>query len=134
MPGVAASDVFGRFLRTDEQCPDDRWELALRVIDFLRSPDATLGPRVEVSPRVRKAIKRYLANSTDVLPAAAAVDFVVQQRILPVVRGRGDEFLTRMSRLQQLLADANLPRSALHVEESLRRSRHQFGELDFLTY
>jgi hypothetical protein len=88
-PGVAARDLFARFLRDAEDCPEERWELVSQVIDFLRSPDASLGPRVELSPRVQRAIKRYLANSVDVLAPHTSVDFVVQQRILPVVRGRG---------------------------------------------
>lgn len=134
MSGVAASDLFEKYFRTGDQCPDDRWDLLEDVIDCLRNADAALGPRIELSPRVRAAVKRYLANSVDVLTTQAAVDFVVQQRILPVIRGRGEEFAARMNRLCQLLADANLPRSAAHVEEALRRSKQQFGELDFLTY
>lgn len=134
MPAVAASDLFQKFLRNAAECPEDRWELASQVIDFLRSPDPALGPRIELSPRVRRGIKRYLANSVNVLTPRSAVDFVVQQRILPVVRGRGEEFLARMTRLGQLLSDANMPRSALHVEESIRRSEQQFGELDFFSY
>jgi len=134
MPAVAANDLFEKFLRDAGQCPEDRWEAVAQVIDFLRSPDAALGPRIELSPRVRRGIKRYLANSVNVLAPRTAVDFVVQQRILPVVRGRGEEFLTRVSRLGQLLSDVNLPRSAAHVEESLQRSEQQFGEIDFLSY
>jgi energy-coupling factor transporter ATP-binding protein EcfA2 len=134
MPGIAASDLFGKFLRDGEDCPETHWDLVSRVIEFLRSPDPKLGPRVELSPRVRRAIKRYLANSTDVLPLRTAVDFVVQQRILPVVRGQGEDFVARMSRLHQLLSDSNLLRSARHVEEALRRSEQHFGDLDFLSY
>jgi hypothetical protein len=134
MPGVAASDLFDKFLRAGEECPDGHWEQVSQVIDFLRSPDPKLGPRVELSPRVRRAIKRYLANSTAVLAPRTAVDFVVQQRILPVVRGQGEDFAARINRLHQLLSDANLLRSAAHVEEVLRRSEQHFGDLDFLSY
>ena len=84
--------------------------------------------------RVRKALKRYLANTVGVLSVKAAADYAVQQRILPVVRGRGDEFLARMRRLGQLLAEASLSRSAMHVEEALRRAEQQFGELDLFSY
>ena len=132
--GVSAADLFGKLTRTAADCPEDRWELVAKVIDLLRSPDAALGPRVELSPRVRKAIRRYLANSVNVLEPKVAADFAVQQRILPVVRGRGDDFTARMERLGQLLAEASLPRSAAHVAEALRRARGQFGDLDFLGY
>lgn len=134
MAGVAAGDLFGQCLRDGEACPDGHWELVAPVIDFLRSPDPKFGPRVELSPRVRQAIKRYLANSTGVLAPRTAVDFVVQQRILPVVRGQGEEFAARINHLHQLLSDANLLRAAAHVEEVLRRSEQHFGDLDFLSY
>jgi hypothetical protein len=134
MRGVAASDPFAKFLRQAEECPDERWGLIAPVIDLLRSNDPALGPRLELSPRVRRAIKRYLANSVDVLPDRAAVDFAVQQRILPVIRGRGDEFFARMTRLAQLLSEANLSRSAAHVAEAMRMSEQHFGEIDFLSY
>ncbi len=134
LPGAAAGDLFDKFLRDPADCPEERWKAVAQVIDFLRSPDPGFGARIELSPRVRRAIERYLANSVDVLAEQTAVDFVVQQRILPVVRGRGEEFFARMNRLGQLLSDANLPRSARHVEEALRRSEQQFGELDFLSW
>ncbi|HJT75687.1 MAG TPA: hypothetical protein VJ739_00645, partial [Gemmataceae bacterium] len=134
MPGVAASDLVGALLRAEDQCPDEHWELVSGVIDFLRSPDPKFGPRVELSPRVRRAIKRYLANSAAVLAPRTAVDFVVQQRILPVVRGQGDDFAARVKHLHQILSDANLLRSAAHVQEVLRRSEQHFGDLDFLSY
>jgi hypothetical protein len=53
---------------------------------------------------------------------------------LPVIRGRGGEFLTRLRRLHGLLAEASLYRSASHVEEAIRRAEQQFDELDFLSY
>ncbi|MGL4554593.1 MAG: AAA family ATPase, partial [Gemmataceae bacterium] len=134
MPGVSAGDLFEKFLRGPDDCPEDRWEIVSRVLDFLHAPDPALGPRIGVSPRVRKALKRYLANSAAVLGPKQAADFAVQQRILPVVRGRGDEFLARMRRLGHLLAEASLPRSASHVEEALRRAEQQFGELDLFSY
>lgn len=134
MPGVAASDLFDKFQRKPEDCPEDRWEIVSRILDFLHTPDVALGPRIEISPRVRKALKRYLANSTEVLTPKTAADFAVQQRILPVIRGRGDEFLARMRRLGHLLAEASLTRSASHVEEALRRAEQQFGELDLFSY
>ena len=104
------------------------------MIDCLRLPEAGLGPRVELSPRVRRAIQRYLANTVEVLNPRTAVDFAIQQRILPVVRGRGDEFLVRIRRLAQLLDNGGFHRSAQHVERAVHLSEQQFGELDFLSY
>jgi energy-coupling factor transporter ATP-binding protein EcfA2 len=134
MPGVSAKDLFEKFVRSADQCPEEHWSLVSKVIDLLRRPEPDLGPRVELSPRVRRAIRRYLANSVDVLAAVTAVDYAVQQRILPVIRGRGEDFMARIQRLAGVLSENNLQRSALHVEEAIRRSEQQFGEVDFLTY
>lgn len=134
MPGVAAKDVLGTHLRSHAECPGDRWDLVSEVLQDLRNPDVGLGTKIEISPRVQKGIRRYLANSDGVMDAKAAVDFVVQQRILPVVRGRGDEFLARVRRLLERLGKLSLDRTARHVEETLRRSENQFGDVDFLSY
>jgi len=134
MPGLAASELFEKYLRSPEDCPEDGWAVVSKVLEFLHQNDPALGPRLEVSPRVRRAIQRYLANAQEVLPTRLACDFVIQQRILPVIRGRGSEFLTRLRRLHGLLAEASLYRSACHVEEAIRRAEQQFDELDFLSY
>jgi hypothetical protein len=134
MPGAAASEVFEKYLRDADECPEGSWAIISKVLEFLHHTDPALGPRLEVSPRVRRAIKRYLANATDVLSERMACDFAIQQRVLPVLRGRGDSFLTRVRRLRDLLAEASLYRSASHVEEAIRRAEQQFGELDFLSY
>ncbi|MFQ3650676.1 MAG: hypothetical protein SNJ75_10100 [Gemmataceae bacterium] len=134
MPGVAASDLFEKYVRPPEHCPEEGWAIVSKVLEFLHQNDTALGPRLEISPRVRRAIKRYLANAQEVLPDRLACDFVIQQRVLPVLRGRGSEFLTRVRRLHSLLAEASLVRSAAHVEEAIRRAEQQFDELDFLSY
>jgi energy-coupling factor transporter ATP-binding protein EcfA2 len=131
--GVSGKDLFETFLRNPADCPDDCWSPVSEVIGMLRSSDASLGPRIELSPRVQKGIRRYLANSVGVLDPRVAADFVVQQRILPVVRGRGDEFFARVRRLAELLVKQSLDRTARHVEDALRRSELQFGDLDFLS-
>ena len=132
--GGSAKEIFGKFLRNQFQCPEDSWGLVSEVVNVLRSSDANLGPRMELSPRVRNGIRRYLANSVGVIEPRLAADFVVQQRILPVIRGRGDEFIARVRRLAELLVEQSLDRSARHVEDVLRRSELQFGEVDFLSY
>lgn len=134
MPGVAAKDLFEKFCRGPSECPSDRWDLVSEVLQDLKNPDVGLGPKIELSPRVQKGIRRYLANSEGVMDPKLAVDFVVQQRILPVVRGRGDEFLARVRRLHETLGKLSLDRTARHVEETLRRSDNQFGDVDFLSY
>jgi len=134
MPAVSALDLFGKFARDADACPVDLWELVSPVVDLLRSTEAEYGPRIELSPRVQQGIRRYLANSAGVMEARLAADFVVQQRILPVLRGRGVGFLARIRRLQESLFEKGFSRSAQHVERALAQAEQQFGEVDFLAY
>ena len=134
MPAVSALDLFEKFLRDADDCPADLWELVSPSVDLLRSTEAEYGPRIELSPRVQQGIRRYLANSTGVIDSRLAADFAVQQRILPVLRGRGTGFLLRIRRLQESLFEKGLSRSAQHVERALAQAEQQFGEIDFLAY
>ncbi len=134
MSAVSALDLFDKFLRDADDCPAELWELVSPVVDLLRSTEAEYGPRIELSPRVQQGIRRYLANSTGALDPRLAADFAVQQRVLPVLRGRGVGFLARIRRLQELLFEKGLSRSAEHVERALAQAEQQFGEVDFLAY
>ena len=134
MPAVSAADLFGKFAKDADACPADSWELVSPAIDLLRSTEAEYGPRIELSPRVQQGLRRYLANAAGVFEPKLAADFAVQQRILPVLRGRGVGFLARMRRLQESLFEKGLTRSAQHVERALAQAEQQFGEVDFLAY
>jgi len=103
-------------------------------LQLLGRPTEEWGARVELSPRVMTAIRRYLANAAGLLPPEKAVDFVFQQRVLPVLRGRGSQFANRVKALEETLADGGLERSARHVREAAALAASQFGDIDFLAY
>jgi energy-coupling factor transporter ATP-binding protein EcfA2 len=132
--GVAARDVFGRWVKRTDECPEELWSRLEPIVGLLGRQSEEWGPRVEVSPRVLAAVRRYLANSRDLLPPAKAVDFVVQQRILPVLRGNGPLFVARMKSVQEKLAEGGLERSARHVQDALALAASHFGDVDFLAY
>ena len=134
MSAVSARELFEKCTKSADDCPPELWELVSPVVDLLRNTEVDYGPRIELSPRVQQSIRRYLANSVGVLDARLAADFVVQQRILPVLRGRGVGFLARIRRLQEMLIEKGLSRSAEHVERALTQAEQQFGEVDFLAY
>ena len=92
------------------------------------------GAGIDLSPRVLEAIKRYLANSKNLLPVERAVDFVFQQRVLPVLRGRGPKFAARVTALSEKLTEKGLERSARHVQDALALAEVNFGDVDFLAY
>ena len=79
-------------------------------------------------------VKRYLANAGSVLAPVKAVDFVFQQRVLPVLRGRGVKFNARMQQLRDRLAKDGLDRSARHVSDAIALADVNFGDIDFFAY
>jgi energy-coupling factor transporter ATP-binding protein EcfA2 len=132
--GVRAAEVCGTWSRTAEQCPRDLWDQMEPLLELLATQSDEWGPQVELSPRVLTAIRRYLANSAGVLAAEKAVDFAFQQRVLPVLRGRGPQYTARVQALEKRLSTAGLERSARHVHEATTIAATQFGDIDFLAY
>jgi hypothetical protein len=132
--GIRARDLLGKFCRSEDDCPDDRWELIQPLLELLRQQRESWGPGIDLSPRVLKGIQRYLANSAAVLDVRAGVDFAFQQRVLPVLRGRGPGFTERIKAVHEKLAAAGLTRSIRHVAAALSRAEQYFGDVDFLAY
>jgi hypothetical protein len=132
--GVDAGHLLKCCVRGADQCPELQWEQIEPLLDLLRRQTEPWGAGVELSPRVIDGVKRYLANSAGVLLPARSVDFVFQQRILPVLRGRGPKFASRIAALAEKLAELGLERSARHVREALALAEVQFGDIDFLAY
>jgi hypothetical protein len=132
--GVRARELCQAWVRTPEQCPSELWEQIEPVLEMLARQSDEWGPRIEVSPRVMLALRRYLANTPGVLPAAKAVDFAFQQRILPVLRGRGPMFAARIAAIEKKLTDLGMDRSARHVQEAMSLASSQFGDIDFFAY
>jgi hypothetical protein len=132
--GVGVRQLLVDFARMPEQCPDELWEKTEPLLELLRRQTDTWGSGLDLSPRVIEGIKRYLANSQGVLTAARAVDFVFQQRVLPVLRGRGAKFTNRIQALHEKLAKDGLERSARHVGEALALADQNFGDVDFFAY
>ena len=89
---------------------------------------------MDLSPRVIDGVKRYLANSSGVLSPVRSVDFVFQQRVLPVLRGRGAKFNARMQLLRDRLAKDGYDRSARHVSDAIALADVNFGDIDFFAY
>jgi hypothetical protein len=132
--GVPAGQILQKFVRSSDQCPEDRWELIEPLLDLLKQQTEQWGPGIDLSPRVMDGLKRYLANSAGLLSPVRAVDFVFQQRVLPVLRGRGPKFIDRIKALRDKLAEKGLDRSAAHVREAIALTDVNFGDIDFLAY
>ncbi len=132
--GVPAGQLVGDFVRKPDQCPDDSWEIIRPVVDLLADPREAWGPALHLSPRVLDGVRRYLANADKLLSHRAAADFAIQQRILPVVRGRGPAFAARVRALSDKLAEAGLERTTRHVRDALALADAHYGDVDMLAY
>ena len=132
--GILARQLAERFVRPASACPEDCWLLIEPLLAGLKKPSEEGGAGIDFSPRVVDALKRYLANSTGLLSPERAVDFAFEQRVLPVLRGRGPKFTTRIRGLSDKLTERGLDRSAAHVNDALALSEVNFGDVDFLAY
>ena len=132
--GVKAGQLVQTFARQADQCPEEHWELIEPFLDLLKKQTEEWGPGIDLSPRVIDGIKRYLANSPSLLGTTRAVDFVLQQRVLPVLRGRGPQFSARVKALVEKLTEKGLDRSARHVRDALAQADLNLGDIDFLGY
>ncbi len=120
--------------RTADQCPDELWDRMDPLLQILRRQTDTVGSGLDLSPRVIENIKRYLANSVGLLTPVRAVDFAFQQKILPVLRGRGTKYAARITSLRDHLAQNGFERSARHVSDAIAQADLNFGDIDFFAY
>ncbi len=132
--GILAGQLIDRFVRKPDECPESHWELIEPLLSLLKKSGDDWGPGIDLSPRVLDAVKRYLANSKGLLPPERAVDFVLQQRVLPILRGRGPKFTARIRALGERLIEAGMERSGRHVQDALALAEINFGDVDFLAY
>ena len=133
-PGISGEQLFGGFSRTAEQCGEEHWGMLEPVLGLVRKHSEEWGTGIPISPRCLRMMRLYLANSVGLLEPNSAVDFVIQQRLLPSLRGSGDGFRSRMRKLAELLTAGNFERSARHVQEALALAETGFGDIDFFIY
>jgi energy-coupling factor transporter ATP-binding protein EcfA2 len=132
--GIKARQLMQELTRSPDECPDELWDRIDPLLEILRRQTDALGSGMDLSPRVIDGVKRYLANSQNVLAPLKAVDYVFQQRVLPVLRGRGAKFNARMQLLRDRLAKDGYDRTARHVSDAIALADVNFGDIDFFAY
>jgi energy-coupling factor transporter ATP-binding protein EcfA2 len=115
--------------------PNPDAQLAVQqVLAVLRDERPDWGPPVSLFPRQLREIERYLVAARPVLSSTAAADLVVNQRILPGLRGRGDAFRRRIEEVHRTLSATALRRSAARLERILAHADENYGAFDFHVY
>jgi MoxR-like ATPase len=105
-----------------------------RALAILAEDRNDWGPRVTFYPRQLREVDRYLAAARPVLSATAAADLVINQRVLPGLRGRGEAFRRRLEALLAHLGNASLRRSASRLERIIRHAEENYDAFDFHVY
>lgn len=94
--------------------------------------DAALGIPIIISPRKQRAVEKYCAAATSLMKSntpLVALDYAVNQHILPLISGRGDTYKRRLLALQEKLH--NMPLSSKHLEKIIQAGDNNFKYYKF---
>lgn len=131
VPAYQMHELFGPCSSTPEMEDQERSTYEL-VRKALQDSDSSLGLPISISPRKENAISQYLDKARGLMNIDAdmvALDFAIQQHILPLIQGHGQKFGKRLESLRTVLEDNELTRSQKTLERII-----SFGEADLHTY
>jgi len=86
-----------------------------RIIEHLSKRDSKLGNSVHISKRKVNAITNYCSVVSPLLDNEMAMDFSIEQHILPHIEGYGQGFKKRLEELSEILG-RSYPRSSAQLE------------------
>lgn len=124
-------ELFGLSVTTPELNVNER-AIYEAIKKILLDSDPTLGRPVSISPRKENMIQQYCAKARMLMNVdndMMALDFAVQQHILPLIQGNGGRFAKRLNELNIILINNDLPVSARILQRMIA-----FGEADLQTY
>lgn len=124
-------ELFGLSVKAPELGPEERpvYETIKRI---LLDNDPALGRPVSISPRKENAIHQYCGKARGLMTVdndLLALDFAIQQHILPLIQGNGVRFGKRLEKLR-----AELVSHGLSESERVLSRMITFGEADLQTY
>lgn len=131
IPASQMKELFGLALHTSELDGNER-SIYEQIKKILLDNDPNLGRPLAISPRKEKAIQHYCAKARILMNIdydMMALDFAVQQHILPLIQGNGARFAKRLDALLSILINHDLPKSAGVLQRMIA-----FGEADLQTY
>lgn len=124
-------ELFGLAPSTPELDGNER-AIYEQIKKILLDNDPNHGRPVAISPRKENAIQQYCAKARILMNIdydMMALDFAVQQHILPLIQGTGPRFAKRLDALRSILINNDLPESAKVLQRMIT-----FGEADLQTY
>lgn len=119
LDGAVHSSLMKKLFIPDEAELSKANSLVLKqVIEQLSVRDSKLGNPVHISKRKVNAITNYCAVVGSILDSEVALDFAIEQHILPHIEGYGLGFKKRLGNLQTILG-RSYPRSTAQIERIL---------------
>lgn len=100
-----------------------------RLYEILSS-DSMGGTPTYISYRKRKNILNYISVAQNSIDEDLAIDFAVMQHIVPLLRGEGEGYATRLEELSQ--HTSSLPQSSLMIERALRSGNENYGTYGYM--
>ena len=131
IPASQMRELFGLMPCAPELDGNER-SIYEQIKKILLNSDPTHGRPVAISPRKENAIQQYCAKARILMNIdydMMALDFAVQQHILPLIQGTGPRFAKRLDDLRSALLNHDLPESAKVLQRMIT-----FGEADLQTY
>lgn len=131
IPASQMKELFGLAASTPDLERDER-AIYEQIKKVLQSDDPNHGRPVAISPRKENAIQQYCAKARILMNIdndMMALDFAVQQHILPLIQGSGSRFAKRLEALRSIFINNDLPKSRKVLQQIIT-----FGESDLQTY
>jgi hypothetical protein len=131
IPATQMNELFGLSANTPDLNGNERSTYE-QIKNCLLDADPGYGRPVSISPRKENAIYQYCAKARILMNIdydMMALDFAVQQHILPLIQGTGPRFAKRLDALRAILINNDLPESAKILQRMIT-----FGEADLQTY
>ncbi len=102
------------------------------IVRKLEEEDSNLGIPIIVSYRKQRAVERYCAAVTPLMKMntpLTALDYAVNQHVLPLISGRGDAYRRRLMALHEKLQNMDLSRK--HLEKIIQAGDNNFKYYKF---
>lgn len=131
IPANQMKELFGLSANIPDLDGNER-SIYEQIKKVLLDDDSAHGRPVAISPRKENAIHQYCAKARILMNIdydMMALDFAVQQHILPLIQGSGPRFAKRLDTLRSILINHDLPQSAKVLQQMIT-----FGESDLQTY
>jgi hypothetical protein len=118
---------------------DDEKEIFNKVRDILAHPNLDEGRPLSISLRKEIVIRQYCAQAGSLMRSFGcddfkALDLAILQHVLPQVRGSGQKFAKRLTKLKQECDDSGLKSSANYLERMLAYGETELHSYDFFCW